>query len=345
MGLRILAIDVGVGTQDILLYDDKNRPENNIKLVLPSPTQILAKKVMTSKNDILFTGETMGGGPISIAITDHVKRGFKVVMTERSARTIRDGLEEVRKLGVEIIEEEEVPDYAGYEQLETKDVDFGLLKAIFGSIGEPFEFDFVGIAVQDHGYSEGKSDRTFRFERIKEILDRGGGLNDFAHRDPPSYLTRMCAVMRIAKEHFEDVIVLDTKIAAIAGAIHGVEERPLISIDVGNGHTLGALVGEENLGMFEHHTSCLTQKKLEEMIIRFANGDLTNEEVFNDGGHGCYIGEGVGIKNVSKIVVTGPNRGLMEGSKLGLEYPNPMGDFMMTGAMGIVDIVKENFCL
>ena len=35
--MRILAIDVGTGTQDIMIYDTEKELENAMKLVLPSP--------------------------------------------------------------------------------------------------------------------------------------------------------------------------------------------------------------------------------------------------------------------------------------------------------------------
>src|SRR5712691_990290 len=35
-GFRVLAIDVGAGTQDILIYESDKTPENCFKLVLPS---------------------------------------------------------------------------------------------------------------------------------------------------------------------------------------------------------------------------------------------------------------------------------------------------------------------
>ena len=41
----LLAIDVGAGTQDILLYDPAREPENCLKLVLPSQTQVVGAQV------------------------------------------------------------------------------------------------------------------------------------------------------------------------------------------------------------------------------------------------------------------------------------------------------------
>ena len=43
--MRILAIDVGTGTQDILLFDTDLQPENCFKLVVPSPTMMVARTV------------------------------------------------------------------------------------------------------------------------------------------------------------------------------------------------------------------------------------------------------------------------------------------------------------
>ena len=39
--MKILAVDVGTGTQDILLFDSTKEPENCLKLVMPSPTDVV----------------------------------------------------------------------------------------------------------------------------------------------------------------------------------------------------------------------------------------------------------------------------------------------------------------
>lgn len=43
--VRVLAIDVGTGTQDILLFESGRTIENNFKLVMPSPTVIVAGRI------------------------------------------------------------------------------------------------------------------------------------------------------------------------------------------------------------------------------------------------------------------------------------------------------------
>src|SRR5438045_489951 len=40
--MRILAVDVGTGTQDILLFDSEQELENSVKMVMPSPTLVVA---------------------------------------------------------------------------------------------------------------------------------------------------------------------------------------------------------------------------------------------------------------------------------------------------------------
>src|SRR5579859_1613780 len=64
--MRILAADVGTGTQDILLFESGKTIENNFKLVMPSPTIIVAERIKRATahgQPILLTGLTMGGGP------------------------------------------------------------------------------------------------------------------------------------------------------------------------------------------------------------------------------------------------------------------------------------------
>ena len=66
--MKILAIDVGTGTQDILIYDDEKELENSIKLVLPSPHLYISQQIKEIENDIYFDGEIMGGGKLKKSI-------------------------------------------------------------------------------------------------------------------------------------------------------------------------------------------------------------------------------------------------------------------------------------
>ena len=71
--MRILAIDVGTGTQDIMIYDTEKELENSIKLVLPSPHLFISQQIRDIENDIYFEGEIMGGGKIKKSIIEHIE--------------------------------------------------------------------------------------------------------------------------------------------------------------------------------------------------------------------------------------------------------------------------------
>jgi len=78
--MRILAVDVGTGTQDVLLFDTTREPENALKMVMPSPTQLLAERIREATRageDLLLTGVTMGGGPCAWAADEHIKAGHR----------------------------------------------------------------------------------------------------------------------------------------------------------------------------------------------------------------------------------------------------------------------------
>ena len=69
--MKILTVDIGTGTQDIYLYDSNLDIENGFKLVLPSPTMMIhrrLKRMLPSRIPILLTGHQMGGGPSAWAI-------------------------------------------------------------------------------------------------------------------------------------------------------------------------------------------------------------------------------------------------------------------------------------
>src|SRR5439155_21219593 len=82
--MRILAVDVGTGTQDILLFDSEQELENSVKMVMPSPTLVVAdtiRRATAERRPIFLRGVTMGGGPSHWAAMDHLKAGHQVYAT------------------------------------------------------------------------------------------------------------------------------------------------------------------------------------------------------------------------------------------------------------------------
>ena len=339
--MNILAIDIGVGTQDIMLYNTDNPIENSVKMVMPSPTKIIAKRIRKHHNDILIYGPTMGGGPITQAVKNHLARGYKVMMTESSARTIRDDIERVEALGIQIISENEKHPEIG--NIEFKDVDLKAIGEALSKFDVTLEFDHIGVAVQDHGYMEGMGDRNFRFMKIKEKLNIPRNPEEFAFfNEVPEYFTRMNGVLNTLKGY--NTTIMDSKFASLCGATcdnYITNLNSYIVMDIGNGHTLAAaFVNNKIIGVFEHHTSSLNPEKIENLIIKLKNGTITNEEVHQDGGHGAWV---TGPMNgFEGVVATGPKRRILEKTDLKVHYAAPAGDVMMTGPVGLIKAIISN---
>jgi len=334
---RLLAIDVGARTQDILLFESDNPMENCVKLVLPSMSIIVAQKIKEATaqgEDIFLVGNLMGGGPNVSALKAHLRRGYRIFATPLAAKTIRDDLNEVRSMGVEIVEER--PDNAMV--IETRDVDLrslGRALALF-NLELPREY---AIAVQDHGEKPGISQRRFRFQQWERFVKGGGQLASLAYREVPPYLTRMKAVQQDAPGS----LMMDTGSAAMWGAlcdetVAARQDEGLIVVNVGNQHVLAVLVKRERVwGLFEHHTVLMNKEKLVNHIERLRQGLLTNDEVYEDGGHGAFIHPD--YKGPFQFVaITGPNRRMAQG----LGYMAvPYGDMMLTGCFGLVAAAKR----
>lgn len=337
--MRILAIDVGTGTQDIMIYDTEKELENSIKIVLPSPHLFISQQIRETENDIYFNGEIMGGGKIKKSILEHMEKGYEVVMEPKCAKTIRDNIEQVKALGIEIADDSK--EYKDYSKITLGDINITKLSEFLLGYDLDFDIDKIAIAVQDHGYNENMGDRDFRFEKIREKVSEPISPLEFGFKeDIPDYFTRMQAVRRQVKdEGIDDVpLVMDTKFASIAGMCYDEEAMKLnsyIVIDIGNGHTTAASIEHDKIqGVFEHHTSSLTGESLERYIKRLASGEITHEEVHEDFGHGAHVLNP--ISKIEKVIVSGPKRELIEKTGLDWHHAAPGGDVMMTGTVGLI---------
>ena len=341
--MRILAIDVGTGTQDIMIYDDEKEFENSIKLVLPSPHLYISQKIREIENDIYFDGEIMGGGKIKKSILEHMDKGYKVVMEETPAKTIRDKISQVKELGIEIASPDK--DYKDYTKITLGDINITKLSEFLLGYDLEFDFEEIAIAVQDHGYNENMSDRDFRFEKFREKLIKPIKPEEFSFKgNTPEYYTRMKAIERQLEKEGIDLkpLVMDTKFASIVGMCYddiASKLKSFIAIDIGNGHTTAASIENGKIqGIFEHHTSSLTPESLENYLKRLAEGIITNEEVYNDHGHGAHVINS--ISKIEKVIVSGPKRELIEKTNLDWHHACPGGDVMMTGTVGLIKTLE-----
>ncbi|HKJ39057.1 MAG TPA: DUF1786 family protein, partial [Anaerolineales bacterium] len=167
--MKILTVDVGTGTQDIFLYDSNLDIENGFKLVLPSPTMMVnrrLKQTIQTRTPILLTGHQMGGGPSAWAIEEYARAGIPVYMTPSAATTLNDELDKVEALGIKIVSEEESNQLSAVSKIELKDFDFKLISKTFKDYGVSLnDLSAIAVAVFDHGNAPaGVSDRQFRFD-------------------------------------------------------------------------------------------------------------------------------------------------------------------------------------
>lgn len=355
--MKILAIDIGAGTEDILLYDDQKRSvENCIKLVLPSPSLVFAEKVKTATSqgkDLFVKGDTIGGGAFSHALKRHVEAGLRVFMTENAAYTVRNNLGQVRELEIEIVQDSEPENFEG-ETIVLEEVNITKLRGLLNFFGEPFsDIDFVAVAVQDHGvFPKEMSNRRFRINKIKELLKENPKPEAFAFKENeiPPYYPRMKSAVSASKRQLPNarVVVMDTSPDAILGCLMdpAVEEAdPILAVNVGNGHTMAAIISRGKVtAVLEHHTRLLNPQKMEKLLRDFADGKLCDEEVFEDNGHGMfYLSEPPGFSKIEKVIVTGPNRQVLAETNLNVHFATPAGDVMMTGPIGLVEATKRRF--
>jgi uncharacterized protein (DUF1786 family) len=340
--MKILAIDIGAGTQDILLFDSKKKIENCTSLVLPTPSKIFAEKLKTIVGDVYIFGDTIGGGSLGRAILRHLQKGFRVVMEESSAYSIRNDLDEVKSMGIEVGSK---PESNHFQELKIQEIDLPLLQNFLSHFGENLNVDVIAVAVQDHGVSpKGVSDRAFRFENMETMLrkDNRPEAFQFSEDSIPGYYLRMrSAVKAVRRTSSTPVLVIDTSFSAILGCVDEVTGPSLI-VNVGNGHTIAALLIDRKIeGLYEHHTHELTPKRLEHDLRLFVRGELSNKEVFEGNGHGVitlrpYKGE-------VSVFVTGPNRDLFKDTSFKFIYAAPGGNTMMTGPLGLVKAAQYRF--
>lgn len=357
--MQVLAVDVGTGTQDVFLFRSGLSLENGFKLVLPSPTMIVRQRLLQAAErgrDVLLSGVTMGGGPSQWAVEALRRAGGRIFATPAAARSFNDDLEEVRlRLGVEILSEEEAARLSGVERIVLADFDFPALERTFATFGVALRPAATAVAVFDHGAAPpGISDRQFRFDYLEDRLRVENRLSAFAYRgqEIPEFLSRMRAVATSAASLDCPLVVMDTAPAAILGASfdpHVRRRARRAMVNIGNFHALAFRLGPGGVeGLFEHHTGLLDRERLEDLIERLAAGTLTRHEVFDDQGHGALVFDHTPLRLDGPdfgVVVTGPRRSLLTGSRLRPHFAAPFGDMMLAGCFGLLaataDLVPE----
>lgn len=332
---RILAIDIGAGTMDVVLHDPAQPMENAVQLVLPSATAIIGRRIAAAREAgqaVFLHGNLMGGYHTTNAVWRHLEAGLAVHATPTAAATVHDDLDLLSRKGVQITEKppgDAVP-------IELRDIDLVVLATALRAYDVDLP-ETVAVAAQDHGHSPKRSNRLFRFEHWRRFLTPGSTLADHIWETPPDYMTRLRAIQRDAP----GAIVADTGSVAVLGALEdervaAAAEHGACVVNVGNQHTLALLVrGEELFGVVEHHTEAMDTAKLERLVSRLIAGTVTHDEVFDDDGHGALVLDTYReCAPFDFVAVIGPNRAMA--APLGWYMAAPHGAMMLAGCFGLI---------
>jgi uncharacterized protein (DUF1786 family) len=344
--MRILAVDVGTGTQDILLFDSDQSIENALQLIMPSPTQIAAgriRRATENRRAVFLTGVMAGGGPCHWALEDHLRTGGRAFATEEAAATFDDDLENVQRMGVELVSEDETRSLDA-ERIELRDLDLNSIRAALTSFDVDTTFDGLALGCLDHGAAPpGYSDRLFRFDHLRRVVEGRNDLRAFAFLsgELPDYLTRARTLLD-SVDVDAPLVFLDTGPAAALGALQDplvAEAEEQLVLNLGNMHALAFhLEGTRILSLYEHHTGEVTSEQIEDFSERLLGGTLAHEDIFGSKGHGAYYADGTArVKSRQpRIAVTGPQRGKLRGSRLDPYFAVPHGDMMVSGCFGLL---------
>lgn len=355
--VRILAIDVGTGTQDILLFDSAQALENALQLIMPSPTQIAAGRIRRATEDgraVFLTGVIAGGGPCHWALEDHLRAGTQAFATHEAAATFDDDLENVERMGVTLVSEDEAKSLAA-QRIELRDLDLDAIRIALAAFDVSGDFDGLALGCLDHGASPpGYSDRLFRFDHLRRVVEERNDLRAFAFRpeELPDYLTRARTLVACVDTSVP-VVFLDTGPAAALGALQDPEvaqSNEQLILNLGNMHALAFHVrGTQILSLYEHHTGEMTRGQIEDFTERLMAGTLAHEEVFGSKGHGVfYARDERGATSQEHggrplVAVTGPQRSRLRGSRLEPYFATPHGDMMVAGCFGLLWAFAEKY--
>ncbi len=340
----LLLLDIGSGTQDVLLARPHMELENWPQFVLPTPAKLIEQKIYeqtVNGKDIWFYGQNMGGGFMR-ALRAHMQAGFAVYSTASAAVAIHDSLEKVQSLGISICETAPF----GAVPIQLADFHGAVWENLLRQWGLPLP-NMVVAAVQDHGvFPDGN--RRGRMLAWGQLLQKNPSpqswLYSHVHEECPQN-TRLLALQQLTGGP-----VADTGTAAILGmlSVPEVAQRSMREgitiINVGNSHTLAMLIyANKVVGIFEHHTGQQTLEDYLHDLQEFRMGWLPDEKVRASGGHGVAFGaraEEAG--SFAPTFIIGPQRERLRGHG---QFLAPHGQMMLAGCYGLLRAVGAKYII
>ncbi len=334
---------------DILYFDTDS--ELHYKAVVRSPVRTIAEQIRSARGKLLIAGSEMGGGAVSQALKQRAA-AEQVLISEAAAATLSHDLDRVRSAGLEVIDGKRCGELlAGgdYTVIALTDLQLDRIESVIEGFGVDFDFDVVGVCVQDHGVAPpGTSHLDYRHNHYVPILDAEPSPDALLYHgnEVPADMSRLLAVRDAALGlPSRSIYLMDSGMAAILGASLDVSVRGserAIVLDVATSHTVAASFdGDELCGFVEYHTKDINVSRLDSLLKELADGHLEHAQILAEGGHGAYARKALGFDSIEIILATGPRRALLSGSSLEIVLGAPLGDNMMTGTAGLLEAIRR----
>ncbi len=329
----VLCLDIGTGTQDVLLALPGSCVENWPKFVLPSPAVLVERalaRLASEGRDVWLCGQNMGGGFAGAALA-LIRKGHNLCATSSAATALHNDPDRVRAMGIEIVET--CP--AGFVPLALGDFDLANWQTLLAAHHLPMP-NLVLAAVQDHGFhGKGSGNRRVRMARYASLLAQNPDPVSWLFDVPPLEMTRMRAVHLASGGP-----VADTATAVLLGAlldpvfVRRSFREGVTFVNVGNGHVFAALVYKGLVrGIYEHHTSMRTREELLADLGEFRRGFLPCDVVQQSGGHGTAYGPVFEEASYEPTFICGPGRAMLAGCG---QFIAPFGSMMLAGSLGLL---------
>lgn len=331
----VLALDIGSGTQDVLLAVPGERPENWPRFVLPAPSRQVAERIRqcaTAKRPVWLHGRNMGGG-FGAAVREHVQAGLAVSATLAASRALSD--DSTRVVGMGVTLSETCPATAVAVSL--ADYEAGFWRALLSAAGLPLP-SLVVAAVQDHGVHPDIGNRGGRFQLWKRLLaESQGAPSRWLFEAPPASFTRLDTLRQATGGP-----VADTGTAAVLAALVAPEVRDramrqgVTVVNMGNSHILAFLLFRDRVyGVYEQHTGLRDITGLLHDLREFKLGWLPDEVVREQGGHGSVFTGDLPpeAEGFAPTFILGPQREQLAGHG---QCFAPHGDMMLAGCHGLL---------
>ncbi|MHA2501989.1 MAG: DUF1786 family protein [Candidatus Kariarchaeaceae archaeon] len=349
----ILSIDIGKGTEDILLVDpEEGLSENCPQAILPSQTKLLYQRLEKAGHHKhwYFDGEIMAGEPWHQLVYRHAKKeGNSVSMSAVSSLSLRYSHDQVISRGIMI--KEQPP--AGSITFWTKDIDWHRIDAFVNAAGYKItDVKTVLLACQDHGNPDGpgQSSRDYRMRTVYNSLQEEPTIASLLtpHDQVSERLPRHKALIASALTHFNhlkghDIHIMDSSPAVVNG-IDPIDDKSII-VNVGNGHTLVAILQSNQVSaIYETHTGAVTVDGISKVLQGMLSNTLTHDIVLQSGGHGLFQRKDFDDSDTLSaysIYLIGPNRDKLK--SLGGTYSYPISNMMMAGPVGLYRAYYTNY--